>query len=412
VATQSLDVPPGLTPEEQATFTQGWQALLADDLRTAARDLESVGRRHRDNAVLDTALGYLELRLGNRRTAENRFVVALKEKPKLAGAQVGWFLTALADGNEAAAFERLRLLARDHPNDPLVAEYLPTLQLKLAEVNLQKARALRDEGKLTEAAAYYRQALEIAPEVSGLHKEVVEVELAAGEPKAAAEHAADAIRLEPHDVELYRLRGDALKSIGDLELAVEAYRQAQLRSPEDPEIAALYSETRRALERESLPSQYFKIGESPKLSREQLAALLYLKLRPAFATASRRSNVIATDIRDSWAREFIREVVAAGVLDVYPNHTFQPRAFVRRSELSVALAAAVRSLAPNQAPDAVSANVISDVSRDNLNYQPISLTVILGLLSVDAAGRFEPQRFVTGREAVGAVDALARRILP
>jgi len=411
-AGQFPTAPASLSSEDRATFEQGWQALLTGDLETSARLLEGLGRQHRDNPSLDAAIGYLELRMGNRQTAENRFVVALEKEPKMSAAQVGWFLTALAVDHEEAAFERLRLLSRDHPGDPLVTEYMPTLQLKLAETKLQEARSLRHDKKYREAADVYRQALKIAPEASGLAVEVAEVELAAGEPRLAAEHAAQAIALEPRNIEAYRLRGDALREMGDLELALENYRQAMLRSPDDNSLAALYQQTKRAFDRESLPSQYFSIAESPKLSREQLAALLFVKLRPAFGDAPGGASVIATDIGDSWARQFIREVVAAGILQVYPNHTFQPRALVTRGDLAVALSGAVGALAPGAFPTETPQVAIADVFPSNLNYGPVALAISLGFLSLDSSGRFNPQQFVAGAEGLAAADSLARRAIP
>jgi putative ABC transport system permease protein len=56
---------------------------------------------------VETAVGFLELRLGNRRAAESRFATALKSAPTLSAAQAGWALTALAEGREDEAFERL-----------------------------------------------------------------------------------------------------------------------------------------------------------------------------------------------------------------------------------------------------------------------------------------------------------------
>jgi tetratricopeptide (TPR) repeat protein len=411
-AGQFPTAPASLSSEDRATFEQGWQALLAGDLELSARLLEGLGRQHRDNPSLDVAMGYLELRMGNRQTAENRFVVALEKEPKMSAAQVGWFLTALAADHEEAAFERLRLLSRDHPDNPLIKEYMPTLQLKLAEMKLQEARSLRDKKNYRESADVYRQALKIAPEASGLAVEVAKVELAADEPRLAAEHAAQAIALEPRNIEAYRLRGDALREMGDLELALEAYRQGMLRSPDDNSLAALYQQTKRSFDRESFPSQYFSIAESPKLSREQLAALLFVKLRPAFGDAPRRDNVIATDIGDSWARQFIREVVAAGILQVYPNHTFQPRALVRRADLAVALSSAMSALAPGAIPKETPRVAIADVPPGNLNHGPVALAISLGLLSLDSSGRFNPQQFVAGAEGIAASDSLVRRAIP
>jgi len=411
-AGQFSAAPSTLSPSQQTTFEQGWQALTTDNLELAARILEGLARERRGDPSVEAALGYLELRTGNRRVAENRFAAALEKEPSLEAAQAGWFLTALAAGENETAFERLQPLGRDHPENLLFREFLPMLQLELAEARLQQGRSLRQEERYQEAAELYREAVEIAPEASGLYIELAAVELAAGEFRNAAEHAAQAIELDPGNIEAYRIRGDALREAGDLEFALEAYRQAMLRSPDDSELAARYQETSRAFERETLPSQYFSIAEAARLTREALAALLFVKLRGVFGDVSRRPDVIITDIGDSWARQAIRDVVAARILDVYPNHTFQPEALVRRADLAVAFANAMRALAPGDTPERPPDVAIADVPPDNLNYPPVALSVSLGLLSIDRSGEFGPQRFVTGSEAIAAADALARRLVP
>jgi tetratricopeptide (TPR) repeat protein len=405
--------PLDLSPGDQRSFEVGWNALIDDDLESAVRELEKLGRRYPDSSGVDSALGYLELRLGERRNAEIYFTSALLKEPSLASAQAGSFLTALADGREEVAFERLRLLREDHPGHSLVGRYLSTLQLKLAESKLQTARSLRREGQNREAAEEYRETLRIAPESGRLYAETAEVEMAAGEFEAAAAHAAKALELEPDSVDLYRLRGDAHRAMGDLEAAVEAYGKARALRPEDLSLAALHDETRRELERESLPVQFSDIASTRQLTREQLAALLFVKLRPVLGNGPSRINVIATDIGDSWAGEFIRQIVAAEILHVFPNHTFQPRASVRKSEMATALAAAIDRLGPAKVNASTGTQpVIEDVSPENLNYRSISLVVSLGLLPIDEGGRFHPLDIVSGAEATDAVEELAERVFP
>ncbi len=405
--------PPDLSPGDRRNFEVGWNALIEDDLERAVRELEKLGRRYPDSSGVDSALGFLALRLGERRNAEVYFTSALMHEPSLASAQAGSFLTALADGREEVAFERLRLLREDHPGHSLVGRYLSTMQLKLAESKLQTARSLRLEGRDKEAAEEYRETLRIAPESGRLYAEAAEVELAAGEFEAAASHAAKALELEPRSVDLYRLRGDALRAMGDLEAAVEAYGKARSLRPEDLSLAALHDEARRELERESLPAQFSDIAFARQLNREQLAALLFVKLRSVLGSSPSRVNVIATDIGDSWAEEFIRQIVAARILPVFPNHTFQPRSSVRRSELASALAAAIYTLSPAQANASTGTTpVIEDVSPENLNYRSISLVISLGLLPIDDEGRFDPLGIVSGAEAIDAVEELSKRVTP
>jgi len=124
-----------------------------------------------------------------------------------------------------------------------------------------------------------------------------------------------------------------------------------------------------------------------------------------------QSRVIATDIADSWAREFIRAVVAADLMSVYSNHTFQPEGFVRKGDLAAALIAAWDLIENGNGTDAPVDSVIRDVSPENRRYRSAALAVSLGLLSLDDEGRFEPLRFVSGLEAGDAVDALAERLV-
>lgn len=411
VSGSSPRIPAGLSASEARRFEQGWRALVVDDLKGAARNLEPLGRKHRDLAEVDTALGYLELRLGSLAVAERRFAAALARSPSLDSARAGAAQVALATGQEERAFERLKALAEVAPGHPLVVSYLAPVRLHLAESKLQEARRLRASDRFREAAERYRQALEVAPQVSGFHAEVAEAELAGGEAERAREHAAQAIASESGNGSLYVLYGDALRAAGELSQAVEAYSRARALLPEDRSLAQRLEEARVELERQSLPTEYFQIAESERIAREQLAALLYVKLRPSLERSLRRGNVIATDIGGSWARDFIRDSVAAGFLEVYPNHTFQPHAYVRRSELAAALAATLGAIAPTLAGE-VGTPAVVDVPPDNLNYPAVALAVSLGLLTADASGRFEPSRFVTGSEAIEAVDALSRRVLP
>jgi tetratricopeptide (TPR) repeat protein len=319
----------------------------------------------------------------------------------------------MADGREEIAFERLRVLEEDHPEHKLVRQYLSSLQLKLVEAKLQAARSSKHQERYGEAAELYREALRIAPEAAGLYLEAAEVELLGDEAEAAREHAARAAQLEPDNVLTHRLQGDALRQMGKFEEAIDAYQKALALRSDDRNLARLLNETRREFRRESLPSEFSEIENAERVSREELSALLYVRLRSLLEPdEAAQSKVIATDIADSWAREFIRAVVAAEIMSVYPNHTFQPKAFVRKADLAAALIAAWDSLALSNGNPTIANDVIRDVSPENLRYRPAALSVSLGLLSTDSEGRFEPQRFVSGLEAITAVEALAERLVP
>jgi hypothetical protein len=138
-----------------------------------------------------------------------------------------------------------------------------------------------------------------------------------------------------------------------------------------------------------------------------VAALVGVRLRVVLAAAKSRPSAVATDVRGHWASRWIIEVIRAGVMDVFPNHTFQPRAVVRRSDLAQAVA---RILAlTGGSPSRADRNrvTMADVGPGHLRYDDISTAVAAGVLSLDG-GSFRPSRPVTGQEAADAVGRLER----
>ena len=114
-------------------------------------------------------------------------------------------------------------------------------------------------------------------------------------------------------------------------------------------------------------------------TREQLAALLGVRLDDLFKRAPRRNAVVITDTRGSWAIPWILPVTRAGVMEVYPNHTFQPSAAVRRGDLAEA-ASRVLSIIAAETP-ALDASWRSptrqfpDVPPAHLGFSAASMTV-------------------------------------
>jgi hypothetical protein len=117
---------------------------------------------------------------------------------------------------------------------------------------------------------------------------------------------------------------------------------------------------------------------------------------------------VAVDISGSWAREHIIKVLTYRVMDVYPNHTFQPGAMVRRGDLAQSVGAVLNLL--NWPAGA--APTFTDMSRSHLFHEGASRAVAAGLMDVTGSGAFEAWRPVTGREAIDVVEALVRLVGP
>lgn len=160
-----------------------------------------------------------------------------------------------------------------------------------------------------------------------------------------------------------------------------------------------------------LPAEYRALGDQPAISRGDLAALIGIRLEPLLASAPARA-VLVTDTRSHWAARWIMSVSRAGVMESYDNHTFQPRADVRRSDLARAVSRVLKTIAaqqPELLKDWQSRQAkMADVGVSNLNYADASLAVSAGILPLSDGGMFQLSRAVSGAEAVDAVTRLER----
>ena len=114
--------------------------------------------------------------------------------------------------------------------------------------------------------------------------------------------------------------------------AVAAYEAAQALEPNEA-LERKVETLREGIALAAMPMEFQAIESSPLLSREQLAALVGVRLDGLFKRTPRPNAVVITDTRGSWAVPWIMSVTRAGVMEVYPNHTFQPGAVVRRGDL-------------------------------------------------------------------------------
>jgi len=117
---------------------------------------------------------------------------------------------------------------------------------------------------------------------------------------------------------------------------------------------------------------------------------------------------VAVDISASWARDHITTILGLGIMDVYPNHTFQPGARMRRGEVAQAVARVLDLLRVPKTP----APLPSDVAPSHLDRDAVVRVVGAGIMPLGPDGEFEPWRTVNGREAVEIVEALARVVGP
>jgi hypothetical protein len=114
----------------------------------------------------------------------------------------------------------------------------------------------------------------------------------------------------------------------------------------------------------------------------------------------------------SWAQRFIVKVASLEIMSVFDNHTFQPRRIINRAELAetaVRLIGFLQARGAEFVPLVEARRVqVADVSPDSHYYPSITRALALQIMSVTPERMFEPERVVSGEEAIRVMDLVLR----
>jgi len=396
--------PRELTPDEARRVQKAWNAVLAGDTRAAIPDFTKMLARKPDLVPAATGLAYAHLRAGHFAEAGRRFSDVLAKRPDDMPALVGAGSAAFRQGAVEEALGYYRRAQAVAPDDARVRRRLGDLKLQATERRVVAAQQALQGGDTVRAIQEYRAALEVAPEVAGLRLELARLLVESDDARGAAT-VLEADAKEDRQVML-RL-GEVLIGLQEYPQALDVYRRLIAHDPQDPEAQRRSKEARDALELLKMPEEYRRIPSASRISRADLAALVVAKVT-ALSRVKDREARVAVDISGSWAREYITGALALDILDVYPNHTFQPGATVRRGDLARAIGRALDLLGWPASAGAVP----TDLAPTNLYYDRVVRVVGAGLMELTPTGAFEPWRPVTGRDALDAVEALVRLVGP
>ncbi len=392
--------PRELPQPDVAQLQLAWREVLAGDTAAAVKRYDKLLRRHPESAAARSGLGYARLRAGQVAAASDAFAATLEKRPQDVPALVGMGSLAVRRGELEAAVELFRRAAAVAPDDVVVRKRLAALKLQVTERRMGEAESALTRGDTETAAQAYAAALEAAPEVT-------DVRLALAQVLASRDDRQGAIAVLEADLSGERQvlleLGRLLCEEQEYARALEVYTRLLAHGPGDEEARAGQRRAREGLESLAMPEEYRAIPEAPRVTRADLAALLSVRVQ-ALRRAGAGEPRVAVDISGSWARDQVARVLALGIMDVYPNHTFQPGAIVRRVDLA---RAAARTLDILRWP-AAAVQPPSDMSRAHLDFGVVERVLAAGLMGLTPTGSFEPWRPVSGREAIDVVDAIAR----
>ncbi len=391
---------------DAARIDAGWRFLQNDDLRAADREFSRAIRRSPDLYPAHAGAGYVDVARRSYDDALVDFGAALAKAPAYVPALVGRGQALLGlDRNEEAltAFEAA-LKADASLAD--VRRRVDLLRFRSAQDVVEGARAAATANRLDDARAAYQHAIEMSPGSAFLHRELGIVERRRGDSQAALTELRKAVELDAMDAASLIQIGELLEQRLDFVGAESHYREAEALEPSEAltkRIAEVAEKARIA----KLPPDFHAIPESPEITRGDLAALIGIRLEPLLQRASAR-QVVVTDARSHWAAPWIAEVARAGVLDPFPNHTFQPRSRIRRGDLAAAVSRLLQIAGGDRAEAWTSARPkIADMAPGHLSYPAVSVAVASGAMPLDEADRFSVTRPVSGTEAIDVLERVA-----
>ncbi len=389
---------------ERHDLEKAWRRVLAGDGR-AVRDYQKILSRRPDLVAAETGLAYARLRGDQVEAAAASFDAILQTQPTYLPALVGAGSTAFRRGDAHGALALYRRALEVAPDDPLVRKRAAGLKLQVTERHMAAAEVALDVGDEETAAREYEAALDVAPEVAGMRLALADLLVARGE----GSRAAATLRADPFDDRQVKLRlGEILLGQGEYAEARSVYRDLLERDPSDAEARRDVRRAQEALDFQSQPEAYRQIGSASRARRADLAGLLAVRVTALGRLRETRPRV-AVDISGSWAREHIARIIGLGIMDVYPNHSFQPRATVRRGDLARAASRVLRRLAWRRSARGTPP---TDMRSSHLDYDAVVTVTAAGLMTRRPDGTFEPLSRVSGRKAVEVVDALARLVGP
>ena len=390
-----------------AQHRKAWELLQSGDLKSASSEYSALLQRAPGYVPAEVGLGYVLLAQHKAKDAMARFDHAIRVAPAYAPAYAGRAEAHLAAGQRELALASFESALKI---DPTLSDLGRRIEMiKFAQVRGLVAAAKRagDEGRLEEARRGYAEAIRASPESAVLYRDLGGIETRLNAIGDAVQHLRKSVALDGGDPRAFAALGDALEKQGDLEGAVEAYQRAVTLDGSDA--------TRRTLDRlrepastARFPAEYRSIPQLPQVTRGDLAALLGVRLQGVLAAPGTSGpTVVATDVRDHWASTWIMAVTRSNVMEVYPNHTFQPAEAVRRVDMAQVVARVVAMAAPGVGKSFMRPT-IPDVPADHLSYPDVAVAVSSGIMGLVDGGMFRPSRALSGAEAVDVVDRLAR----
>jgi len=395
-----------LSLDERILVEDAWKSIRVGNVNNAQKIIDTLGS---ENPFYYVGMGYVAYLLGDTQTAEQYFKASLSYYPEVDLAHFGLAYIYQDSNKEDNAFSEYREILKNDPNNPWAKPQFEDIKTRMTGEELADAKVFLAAGDTEKSKESFLKALYYSPEITEAHLALAKIYRDENNFQNALMHLRAARANEPQNKDIQKEYADTLFQAGDLKNSLGVYENLSAQNPGDQEIRDRLETIKNRLGIFELPSQYNAIPASESVTKEDVAALLSIKLKDILDEPSGKPPIII-DISTSWASRFILHTASLGILDVYPNHTFQPKKIITRAEMAETLFRLIEHLRrkgynfiqqipPNKIQ-------ISDVSPSNYYYRPILLMVSYDIMTLSQERAFNPDEAVSGREAIRLLDLI------
>jgi tetratricopeptide (TPR) repeat protein len=406
------DLPPETTAQlgldDRIAAEDAWDALKVGRVALARKYLMRLGTA---SPVREAGLAYADLLEANFGDAEARFKSSISGTPGMIPSRVGLAQIYESRRERDKAFAQYREILEIDPGHRWAGPRFENLRDEMVRESMAAARTALAVGNRETAKREFLKALGYDPGSTAAHLELGRIFRQEKSYDDAVAHFEAALEAGTDDKAVLREYAELLAEAGDLGRSLEVLEKLAAAEPRDASVGKRVEELRAKLGVYEIPSQYDSIPGLEAITREDLAALIGVKFADSLESPGRRTEILV-DIATSWAQKFIVPVASLDIIKASVNHTFQPKRIINRAELADAAVRLIEALQNRGArfvrlvePRRIQ---ISDVDASNVYFASITKALAYQIMALTPERRFEPERTVSGEEAIRVLDIIRK----
>jgi tetratricopeptide (TPR) repeat protein len=377
-------VPPTIGPQ----FETAWRWAVAGDEAEAQGRLAEILAKNPGFAPARLAAAALDIRAGRYNDARGVVAEALQENPNWTAARVYEAEIAYREKQTRAAYDFYLALAADANAPDFVRERVEELRGAIFNELFAAAQSAPD----AEAVRLLREAL--ALNAGSLDARILLAQ------KLVAQGQFDAARTELDPIlDSAASRTEVQQMLAEIDVGRGRYQEAIVRydrlarQTNDQRYARRLEEIKLEWGAANMPPHYRAALDSPAITREELATLLYWTVPQVRFAQNLGTPPIAIDIENVDGREEVIRAMALGLYDVDPvTRRVSPNRQVPASRLSAHLARVLQL-------------------RGAACARGLTADRVLAACGVtDPLGGKTPESTVTGKETVAALQQVAKAL--